>query len=179
MTRAFGLWLCAVTLSKGITLRLIWIRPGQILVAGGGGDRLAQLSDHRQTLEPLLVLAAGLLVEIASGGGELQGDQQGKAQGRHQGQPGKSIAAATQPAAFWIDHHRKRYQHQGDQGQEPLGEQKLDQTLQPARINQPQWQGGIEHHDGKDHQEGRGPRTRGAGPDQADHLGGISARPAG
>jgi len=76
-----------VTLSKGITLRLIWIRPGQILVAGGGGDRLAQLSDHRQTLEPLLVLAAGLLVEIASGGGELQGDQQGKAQGSHQGQP--------------------------------------------------------------------------------------------
>ena len=72
---------------QGITLRLIRIRAGQILVAGGGGDRLAQLSDHRQTLEPQLVLAAGLLVEVASGGGELQGDQQGKAQGRHQGQP--------------------------------------------------------------------------------------------
>ena len=56
-------------------------------MAGGGGDRLAQLSDHRQALEALLVLAAGLLVEVASGGGELQGDQQGKAQGRHQGQP--------------------------------------------------------------------------------------------
>ena len=56
-------------------------------MAVSGGDRLAQLSDHRQTLELLLVLAAGLLVEVASGGGELQGDQQGKAQGRHQGQP--------------------------------------------------------------------------------------------
>jgi len=58
-----------------------------VAVAGGGGDRLAQLSDHRQTLEPLLVLAAGLLVEVAPSGGELQGDQQGKAQGRHQGLP--------------------------------------------------------------------------------------------
>ena len=125
-------------------------------MAGGGGDRLAQLADHRLALKTLLGLATGeLLVEQAPGGAKVERDQQHKAKRCRLGEAGIAITAAAQAGAIGIEHHGQVQEHQGDQGQEGLAEQQLNHGLQPGGIQDPQGQGAIEDGEREKGQQGK------------------------